>query len=197
MTAKEYIVKRLVSRLYGGGTANRVVGTTDGAAMIMTQLVNAMVSDSAAIDLTKLSNIPFCIMRTANTPNQTIATSTWTTITNFQTADEVFDPFGMHSGADDFMVAPSTGLYICIALIYVVGPDGTGSRYVSFTGLVGSNAVAWPANNADPAPYFTVQIGKVTAGSPVSISFWQNSGGNKTISNAYQPVFAMAKLGNA
>jgi len=56
MSAKEYFVKRLVSRLYGGGTANRVVGTTDGAAMIMTQVLNAMVQaggSGAGIDISK------------------------------------------------------------------------------------------------------------------------------------------------
>ncbi len=35
--------KRLVRTLNAGGTANRVVGTTDGTSMVMTQVVNAMI----------------------------------------------------------------------------------------------------------------------------------------------------------
>lgn len=46
-----------VAKLGAGGTANRLVGTTDGTTMSMTQLVDAMVGASAAIAVTKLAHV--------------------------------------------------------------------------------------------------------------------------------------------
>lgn len=51
MTSKEYAVKRLVSKLYGGGAANRVVATTDGSAMAMAQVASDMIAANAVTAL--------------------------------------------------------------------------------------------------------------------------------------------------
>jgi len=44
-----------VTKLFGGGIANRIVGTTDGTNVSMLQIVDAMVSDNAAIAVKKLA----------------------------------------------------------------------------------------------------------------------------------------------
>lgn len=49
--------KRAVARLAAGGVANRIVATTNGLDMVLTQVVNAMVASGAAIDVNKLAHV--------------------------------------------------------------------------------------------------------------------------------------------
>lgn len=79
MPGKEYLVKRLVSKLFAGGTANRVLATADGATSAWQQVATAMLAANAVSQVAQQASSPasaFTLAAAANCGTALSFTST-------------------------------------------------------------------------------------------------------------------------
>lgn len=115
--------------------------------------------------------------------NQSISTSTWTRMV---LGSEQFDTNSMHGASDDYLTAPSDGIYLAIGQVRFVY-DASGSRKAMMrknSGGGSGGGTAWGLNAVDPSPASTettfqvVSLIPLGASDTVDLWVWQDSGGS-------------------
>ena len=171
-----------------------ITGTLTATGLI----TNTHVSASAAIGWTKLANNTLCVVGSATSPDQVIATGSWQLVSFAGT--DIYDPDNMHdpSGSPTIVTLPTVGLWFVTYTVFWTGNSDTARRWVSVTGLTGVS-VSTVINNPLQDP-FTVQGAVLgynsSAGSSLTLQVYQNSGASRNLSNAYQHTMLVARLGN-
>lgn len=164
-----------LGKLVPGGTANRIVATSDGSTVAMQQIVDAMVSSSAGIELKKLKNSGF---GTRKHSDQSINNAVFTSIDFTDT--EYFDY--VNSGdvdMHDTVTNPSRiylrysgiwGIFACAGL----NAAATTLMRVRKNGTTAIPGMMWRENQASATGTSLLSFDVYSAGDYVEVQFWHD-----------------------